>query len=254
MKQISMVSLYGQKRGDLERLIKKCWEMISVSIFRRVFEPYHINQIHGTIIGMEKLIGFDDPFNANIWQVSGNKVTMMYAELLNIIARHLPMTIRFGGFDKDYKEFTSFGKTPYERSFQVQWPTFKFTLIGWPHKDLNFTSKQILWDPRHEIETRCNIKHKYENDNDLFMVLGGIEGLQLLTDSELDELKSKSASLEETVREYLRKNPVDVEITAEQVFLAQYSRETLSLDSTNVYCIQNPGIHADFIQSLYSEG
>ncbi|MFQ6054650.1 MAG: hypothetical protein ACE5J3_01545 [Methanosarcinales archaeon] len=140
MKQVTMVSLYGQKRGDLERLIKKCWEMINVSKFRRLFEPYHMNQIHGTIVG--------------------------------------------------------FGKTPYELSFQVQLATSKLTLIGWPHKNLNFTDKRMLWDLRHEIETKCNIKHKYENDNDLFMVLGEIKGLQLLTDSELEELESESALLE----------------------------------------------------------
>lgn len=146
MRQVTLVSLYGQKRGNLEQLIKMCWKMINDSKLGKVFEPYHMSQIHGTIVGMEKLIGFDNLFNANIWQASGNKVIMRYNEFLNVVTKHLPITVRFGGFDKNYKEFMSFGKTPYERSFQVKWATSKFTLIGWPHKNLNFTDKRVLWD------------------------------------------------------------------------------------------------------------
>jgi len=254
MKQVTMVSLYGQKDKKLKRLIEDCWEKINASKFRRIFKPYDMEQIHGTIIGMGKLIGFSELYNANIWHDLEDRRIMDFNDLVDIVKGYLPMTVRFGGFNENYDKFTSLGKIPYERSFQVQWKTSRFTLIGWPHKNGNFTDKKILLELRNEIEKKCNIRHKYAryNDNDLYMVLGEIKWLHLLTNSKLQELKMKSALLEESIREYLRKNYTDVKITDEQVFLAQLEKETLPLDSTNVYYIQDPRINNSFIQNLYS--
>ena len=256
MKQVTLVALYGKKPRDLEQLIKKCWQMINDSKLRRVFEQYHLNQVHGTITGMEKVIDFDELFNASEYRETGNKVIMQYNELPNIVRKHLPMTIRFGGFPKNYKKFKSWKKLPYEQSFRVDWGISRFTLVGWSHKNGNFTNKHKLEELRLEIEKSCNIRHKYHRDKeykDFYMVLGEIKGLQSLTDSELRELKcAASASLEESIRQYLLRNRIDVEIGAEQVFLAQYEKETLSLDSTNAYCIQSPRINGDFIAGLYS--
>jgi hypothetical protein len=251
MKQVTLVAFYGQKRGDLEKLIKECWKLIDKSKFRKVFEPYHINQVHGTIVGMGKLIGFDNLFNANSWQSSGDKKIMDYNNFISTVKSYLPIKIRFGGFDESYESFKSFGKSPYERSFQIQRPTSRVTLIGWPYDDKNFTEKRILCDLRQDIETKCKIKHKYPDDNDFFMVLGEIKGIQLLTDSEITSLETESRLLEESIRKYLENNPIDVDITDEQVFLVQYDKETLPLDSTNAYCIQNAGIDVNFIQNLY---
>jgi hypothetical protein len=144
---------------------------------------------------MEKLIGFTENFNANTWMESGNREVMEFTPLLKIIKKHFPIKIRFGGFEKSFKHFDSFGKKPYERSFQIQWKTNKLTLIGWPHANGDFIAKRPLEELREDISTHCNILHKYKYDNDLFMVIGEIKGLQLLTASELKEIKFPQQSL-----------------------------------------------------------
>jgi len=253
MKQVTMISLYGKKDKDLQLLIEDCWERINISKFRRIFEPYNIKQIHGTIIGMAKHIGSSELFNEEIWRDSNTrkKIIMDFTELINIVRDHFPMTVRFGGFDENYRDFQSQNKTPFERSFQVQWDSSKLTLIGWPRKNDKFTEE--LSKLRNEFKEKCNIKYRYEKDGkDFHMVLGEIKRPHLLTDSELKRLKMETTQLEESIREYLRKHPIDVKINCEQVFLAQYVNETLPLDSTNVYCIQDRVINNPFIQNLYS--
>ena len=90
---------------------------------------------------MEKLIGFSKHFNANTWIETGSREVMEFTSLLKIIMKHLPMKIRFAGVEKSFKHFYSFGKKPYEHSFQVQWQTNKLTLIGWPHENGDFIAK-----------------------------------------------------------------------------------------------------------------
>jgi hypothetical protein len=253
MKQVTLISLYGQKAKPLAGLIGGCTTIIQSSKLRRIFSPYHLNQIHGTIAGMEKLVGYADHFNANIWANSplGKRVGMKFDSLVNTVQQHLPITIQFGGFNKAFNAFDSFGKWPYERSFQVQWATNRFTIIGWPHQSSDFTSARLLEILRGEIGEKCNIQHRYSKDNDLFMVLGEISGLHLLSDSELADMKIAANDVEAQVRDYLTTQKVDVEIGAEQVFVAQYEKETLPLESTNVYSVADSRTTGSFIETLY---
>ena len=251
MKQLTLISLYGQKPASLSNLIKRCSEIIQESKFRRIFKPYHLHEIHGTFFGMEKLIGFPECFNANIWIHTGRKETMNFEPLRETVMQYLPMTVRFGGFGKTFNGFKSFGKFPYERSFQVQWTTNKVTLIGWPHRNDEFSPNLLLKTLRSDVATKCNIRHKYDDDNDLFLVIGEIVGLQFLSDSERKEIKNTASSLEEKVREFLENNMIDVEIGSDQVFIARYGKESLPLNSTDVYCINKPGIDVGFLINLY---
>lgn len=253
MKKVTLVSLYGEKHGDLKVLIQECQEMIMESKLGKVFNPYEIEQVHGTIIGMEKHEDHNELFNKNIYDKSGVKLEMHYEVLLDVIEQYLPLTIRFGGFGKNDEPFLSNGKRPYIRSFQVQWDSSRFTLIGWPHEDGKYCDRK-LWGLREALERKCNIKHKYSDDNDLFMVLGQIE----CVDQERDQLADcETRSLEKKVREYLSGNKRDIEITDERLFIVQYEKETLSLDcTTRPYCIHSykcsrKGEFNEFVRKLY---
>jgi hypothetical protein len=57
MKQVTLVSMYGQKRKELAKFAKRCTDVIATSALRRVFRPDRLEQIHGTLVGMEKLVG-----------------------------------------------------------------------------------------------------------------------------------------------------------------------------------------------------
>lgn len=255
MKQVTLVSLYGQKPKPLADLIRNCMSMIQATKLRRIFSPYQLNQIHGTVMGMEKLIGYADHFNANLWASTSpaKKEVMNFAPLVHTVQRHLPIMVQFGNFRPTFADFLSSKERPYVRSFQVQWMTNKFTLIGWPHKNGDFTSTRLLDTLRAEIKSACNIQHKYAEDNDLFIVLGEISGLNLLTDSELAEMKAAGLELETQVRDYLETQKVEIEIGAEQVFVAQYEKETLPLESTNAYCLADSRSTGSLIDRLYDE-
>jgi hypothetical protein len=251
MKQVTLISLYGQKPASLSNLLKNCLKIIQESIFQQIFEPYDIDQFHGTFIGMEKIDGIPDICNANIWNQIGKREVMNFPPLVDTVKKYLPMKIRFGGFGRTFRGFKSFSKFPFERSFQIQWSADKVTLIGWPHRNDNFSSNPLLKNLRVEVEERCNIRHKYAGDNDLYMVIGEITDLGHLSQSERKEIKDATSSIEEKVRGFLENNPIDVEIKPDQVFLARYREESLPLDSTETYCIDNPGIDVDFIKCLY---
>jgi hypothetical protein len=90
MRQVTLISLYGQKTKHLEKLINSCVGFIHDSVMRRIFTPYSTNQVHGTLIGMEKLIGFTENFNANTWKEKGKREVMEFSSLLKIIKKHLP--------------------------------------------------------------------------------------------------------------------------------------------------------------------
>ena len=251
MKQLTLISLYGKKPANLSDLILRCTEFIQESKLQRVFKPYHMHQIHGTFFGMEKLIGFSECFNANIWTNTGKKEAMNFKLLRETVLQYLPMTVRFSGFGKTFNGFKSFGKYPYERSFQVQWTTNKVTLIGWPHRNDEFSPRMLLKTLRSEVASKCNIRHKYHDDNDLFLVIGEIAGMQFLSDSERRELKTTASNLEEKARIFLESQVVDVEIGSDQVFFARYGIESLPLDSTDIYCINNPEVDNGFLINLY---
>lgn len=208
---------------------------------------------------MEKVPRHVTPYNLNIRQSSGVLTEMTFEELSRTVFDHLPMNFQFGGFARDFAEFLSFGKKPYLRSFQTQWPTRKVTIIGWPFKETesgrSFADK-TLFNLRTNLRQRCSIEHKYPppkyEDNDLFMVLGDLVDMENVTESEFLEVKGAvTTAVESTVRDYLAANPIEVTVSKSQVFVARYTDQTLCLDSTNVYCMDHPSIDGPFIRRLY---
>lgn len=252
MKQLTLVSLYGQKQKSLAQLIRGCTEIIQQSELRQVFRPYDPDQIHGTIVGMEKLIGYSKHLNVNLEASSGNKVEMDFTQLLPTLSKHLPMSIRFGGFHSEFNNFNSFGGLPYERSFQVQWSSNRITIIGWPHAKGDFTTTRQLNGLRDSITATCNISHKYKDDNDLFMVLGEITSLGRFSESEIEKLHTAASSVEREVRDYLAGQKLDLVIGLDSVSVVQYEDETLSLDSTVPFRVSNEELNADFISNLFT--
>ena len=253
MKQLTLLSLYGHGGGRWHNLSAAAWRSSHSHHSAEFFKPYHPLQIHGTLVGMEKLIGYSDDFNVNIWVDSGINTHMDFSLLVDTLKQHLPMTVRFGGFPQFLSEFKrDLGLSPYERSFQVQWPTNRFTLIGWPHRRGDFTADRLLEKFREDMKNNCHIQHKFKNDNDLFLVVGEIVGLKNLSDIELAQIKGATPSLESDVRNYLVARKVDLKITADEVCIAQYEKETLDLHSTIPHRV-NDGMSANFISGLYDQ-
>lgn len=251
MKQLTLVSFYGQKQEPLARLIRDCTTMIQNSPLVRIFRPYYPDQVHGTIVGMEKLESEAELFNKNAWLVSGAKKVMDFYRLQPTLQEHLPMTVQFGGFSPAFNRFRSSGLPPYQRAFQVQWQAGRFTIIGWPHSNGEFASRQLLNELRKDLYAHCNIKHKWGADNDLYMVLGETANTELLSGKELAEIKRALPALESAIRDYLAGHKTEVVMSMEDIYVVQYEAESLEPNSTVPYRITGLEVDMNFMRNLY---
>ncbi len=142
MKQLSLVALYGQKSKTIKKLIVSVWKEIEKSSMKRVFKRSAINQIHSTIMGMEKVIGYQKSYNANHWKKNGEKKLMDFNKLYDHINSHLPLNIQIGGFKKSNTDFKSFGKTPYYGSLTI--PVCESTKKKKPTTEVHASKKRFL--------------------------------------------------------------------------------------------------------------
>lgn len=252
MTQMTLVSFYGSKSSAFTQLLQDCIGFIQASPLQSIFEPYPIAQIHGTIVGMEKITGYQQVFNANAWEKEKTKVEMDFGPLIPSLQAALstPLPIQFGGFAPKFDTFQSFGRLPYERSFQIQWASKRFTLIGWPHRQGQFAG-QYLNQLRQLLYTNCNIQHKWGADNDLFMVIGKIGNLESFSAKEIELLKKEAIHLEKKVRDYLTYNKLELLLDLQELYLVQYKETSLSLATSVTYPITDSRLEAAFIKGLY---
>ena len=104
--QQSLICNYGKKAEALEYFIRKCQDMISKDL-KSKFHPYEIEQVHGTIIGLEATIKNRKIINRNFLE---NEISeeMDFGEILPFIRNtfsNLQFEVQLGGFDaqKRYK-------------------------------------------------------------------------------------------------------------------------------------------------------
>lgn len=174
MRQISLITLYGPKPVELQKLITECQNKIS-TILGAGFLAYDIKQVHGTIVSLERSSGKS---NSNFVSYKKHFEQMDFDGLLHFLRAGgvFPFQVQIGGFtNRDYP-FTSRGKRPYERSFILR--DDKVVLMGWPIRGqhLTITSPEpvdliqesriypnILDNMRKAVQT-YNILHSYHHD------------------------------------------------------------------------------------------
>ena len=193
------------------------------------FTPYRPTQVHATIAGMESLPGAPG-WNRNLLERHGVRARTDLSRIVEVVRRRLPLTIRIGGFAPGDDRFESRGQEPYERSFGIDPTTGKATLIGWPHRDGDFAPR-LLEELRQDLERTCSIAHKYDRDDDLFMVLGAF-ARPVPQDS--------ARAVESAVRDRLRDHPVDIRLEREDLSIVRYDEPTLDPASTVVYPLADP--------------
>ena len=247
MKQVTLVAGYGTKCRGFAGLLERCCAKVGGSSLHACFRPYDLEQIHGTLVGMERAPDDRELINANLLTRTGRRVPMDFSRLMEVLRRHLPMRIRFGGFGFGERPFLSAGLTPYERSFQVQWSTSRCTLIGWPHEGGDFTGRRIVNDLRDELAKVCGLGHKYHGDNDFFVVLG-----LMVAPAGRDGVHEAAASkLEEELRAFLSAHPFDLELTLRDLSIMVYDDVTLPLKSTTRYPVAELALNSDWVRGLY---
>jgi len=250
MKQLSLVACYGAKSAAYTALLSRCLESIRKSPLQPFFRPYALEQIHATVVGMEYLDDDGALINANLLARTGERTVMRVDRLLPTLERHLPLSIRFGGFARGAAPFLSSGRTPYERSFQLQWSSRRATLIGWPHCGGGVVGNGALRALRDELEEICGMAHKYREDNDFFMVLGVLERPETPTRAASAELEQVDALLEAQLRDMLAAEPFELVIGLSDVRIVAYEDVALCPDSTTVFELDSANVTAEWADRI----
>jgi len=243
MKQLSLVAFHGTKSPAFGELIREGQEAIRSSLPAGAFAPYRVPQVHATIAGVERLDDRAPPISRNLWRKRQVEVAMEFRDLREVVARHLPLSIRFGGFTRAARDFASRGATPYERSFQIQLAAGRATLIGWPHRAGDF-SRRSLAELRTDLARTCRIEHKYDDDNDLFVVLGTLDGDAVGSAPDVERI-------ERTMRERLAAGPLELELTVDRMHVVCYLSESLEPATTTAYALDDPRLTPGFLIGLY---
>lgn len=238
MKQLGLVSLYGQKPSSFENLVKDCQELIS-KYLGDTFLPYDIGQIHGTIISLAQLRD-RNLYNLHHYKLTDELIKMDIVGYLTYLKSEIifPFTIRIGGFDADDAPFLSKGCKPYARSFFIM--GIKALMIGWPldRESIDNSGLEIsnLLGKMRKAGERFNIPHMYNSsnfvDNEYYFRIGILR-------EQVSE-KVKILEVENAIREYLSSNdPVFLEINLRDLSLVLYEDETLPLETTDAIPIVN---------------
>jgi hypothetical protein len=246
--QVALVAYYGKKPKELIEYIQQLQDRLTLVFPNNCFCPYPIAQVHGTLIGMEGVLGDKTILNKNFYELRGELRTMDIDGALRFIriTSILPIHIRVGGFkkSKDYP-FTSRGMHPYYRSFSIQ--RNNVVAMGWPIKS-NGTYPTSLHHLRQHFQ-KHNILHKYlgtdnDIDNDFYMVLGktvsSIHDTTLANEAE-DCLRSYLAAVE----------PFFIPLDRDNFSIVYYTSDMLPQETSLDFSVTSESLDAQFLQKLY---
>ena len=225
--QMTLVAYYGNKPAVIEDLIRPFQEALLAQL-GYAYEPYSIEQVHATIIGLEAVRDGSEVININFRELREERRPMNLVRVLEFLraTKLLPFNVQIGGFSPAMAyPFTSRADHPYFRSFSLQGPTA--VAMGWPIRGQSYP-RQL--DALRKCFNDCNVLHKYHRssgdiDNDFFFVLGRVER-SLLTECQIQETQ-------DALREILsNREAVSVPVRREDLSLALYEDPLLSPKTT----------------------
>lgn len=224
-KIVTLVAYYGKSKPILlQNLILALQKNIEQQIGSSKFEKYPLEQVHGTIIGLEGKPIDGVILNTNYLQASRIECQINLPDVLNwaLTTNLLPLMIRIGGYDPSQAyPFASRNFHPYLRSFSIQGDIA--VAMGWPVRKLSNgrTYYPMDIDDLRRSFNDYNVLHKYHKaetdiDNDFFFVLGNVRRDQLT--------RTDTMRLQRVMRDVLyRYKPVDIVIKPINLSLVVYT-------------------------------
>jgi hypothetical protein len=253
MRQVTLVAFYGEKPDELSTLITQCQEWL-ISILGDAFSPYDIQQVHATIVGLERRIGSARD-NANFWKYRALRAEMDFREFLAFLrgCSQIPFEVQIGGFEKRDYPFVSdpFEKgtdnRPYDRMFSIQGD--KVVVIGWPVRSKSPVYPLTLDDIRRAAQ-KFGILHGYHQtltavDNDLFFRIGLVDR----TRTSSGVVNRVVQKLRDTLAGILA--PVISQVTLNDLFVASYEDDKLPMASTQAWSLVDERVNAEFVAGLF---
>ncbi|MFC1997703.1 hypothetical protein ACFLXI_08895, partial [Chloroflexota bacterium] len=222
---LTLVAYYGrEKPSKLQDFIDVSQESL-IRDLGEAFKPYTLDQIHGTIIGLEGIRVGDEIINTNYLNISRKHRSMRLARMIEVVKDRsfLPFSVQIGGYKAgEIYPFMSRGTHPYLRSFSIQGESA--VAMGWPVEESVFP---LPLDQLRRKMGEANLLHKYhlkpgDIDNDFYFVLGTIDRDKL---SETD-----LQSTQEGMRALLAaRDPLKLTIGPENLSIVAYHDPQLPL-------------------------
>ena len=213
------------------------------------FTAYDMEQVHGTLVGLEGRQVGTEILNTNLINASGESLAMDLEGIFHFLLNTplLPLHIRIGGFvcSRVYP-FTSRNLHPHVRSFSLCDQIA--VVIGWPAEAETYP---MVLDRLRRLCTNYHVLHRYHEkpgdvDNDFFFVLNHIER-DLVTEEQIE-------SVQRHIRDWLSScEPLDIEIGKEQLSVVAYSDRQLPTSSSLAYPLIESLARLDDLKGLYQK-
>ena len=231
MTNLTLVAGYGAKPRAFAELVRNLQDRLA-KMLGVGFTPYSVDQVHGTVIGLEGMRDAGELVNANFLRLRSERRVMDLEAAIEILERDaLPLRIRVGGFaESKHYSFTSQRRHPYERSFSLRGGLA--TVIGWPTSS---NERMRVLDGLRRRFAEANVLHKYhatdtDVDDDFYFVLGRVD------DSQTD--RQSRADAETTMREHLgNREPVLLELGPEHLSVVAYEDPALPLGTSRAFSL-----------------
>jgi len=173
--QLTLASHYGAKPSGFAELVLELQQSLA-ALLGAGFRPYALEQVHGTMAGLEGVRDGERVRNENFARYRQEERSMDMAGLLHFLRNDFKdFEVRVGGFSEERDcGFTSQGQHPFHRSFSLQGNIA--VAMGWPFE--NSKVVPVLDELRRELQ-RFGVLHKWHRaeadvDNDFFFVLGRV--------------------------------------------------------------------------------
>lgn len=198
----TVVAWYDRLPDPLDRLVGRLHALAATSL-GAAFAPRDPEQIHATLIGLERVPAPFDP-------------EPLAAHLHAVLAR--PLTVQFGGFTPADRRLLSRGLPLHDRGFGLR--DGRAVLMGWPVVDDHPCSAVA------DVRAGCaalGVIHRYGHDPDVYLVIGDIAPAP----------SDRIAAAESAVRDALAAAPVRVPLSADDLALVTYDDPALPRASSS---------------------
>ena len=208
--------------------------------------PYELEQVHGTVIGLEGYRVADKIQNAS-FETNLLQTRMVDPAVFLEFIRQADINkinIKIGGYFPEFEEFTSRGQLPYKRSFSIQ--NNIVTLMGWP--TAAGEGRRVL-DKYRRGFNKINVLHKWhrtpdEVDDDFYLVLGRVKRIKEEKKEHLVEMMQHYLSTQVTANVALERNCLSV---------VGYIDPMLPISSSCALSIIDKRLTPGYLLDLYSE-
>ncbi len=244
---LTLVAYYGPKEdGEVRGLIETAQGLLREAL-KTAFDSYDIEQVHGTIVGLEGTRVGNLVINTNFVRRRQSLKAFSLQRAIEIAGSMPQFDIRIGGFkDGTAYPFTSRGLHPYLRSFSIQGDIA--VAMGWPVDGDRFP---LHLDRLRKKFTAANALHAYHSalddiDNDFYFVLGRIKR------SEVSDLALQL--LQEKMRDALAElDPVGIRIDKSCLRIVAYSDARLPSGECQAFSLEDAARNVANLVALYDE-